>query len=195
MPMNARVNVSDHFLRVAPRLRALVPMILFGLGFAATPATEAQEPHRRLGGANVRVLPHGGGDVRGELIGLDAERVWVLGRDSILRSVSREDVRGVRVQRNAHSATQLRRWTAAGASTTGLGMLIACNSVDDAEGCAVFALVWGFAWALVGGVTTLLAHPTLEVPAAGLDSVAAYARFPQGVPEGYAPGVPVAGGP
>jgi hypothetical protein len=133
--------------------------------------------------------------VRGELIGLDAEHVWVLGRDSILRGVPRGEVRQVRVQRHAYSTTQLRRWTGVGAATTGLGLLVACNSVEEPAACGVFTIVWGTAWALVGGLATVLARPTLAVPAPVIDSVSAYARFPQGIPEGYAPGIRMDAGP
>jgi hypothetical protein len=187
--MNAMLIRCLPFARVAFLLRSVLPAILLGMGLGAALTLEAQEPHRRLGGANVRVLPQGGGDVRGELIGLDAEHVWVLGRDSILRGVPRGDVRQVRVQRHALSTTQLRRWTATGAGTTGLGLLVACNSVEDAGSCSIFALVWGSVWALVGGLSTFLVSPTLAVPAAAIDNVSAYARFPQGIPEGYAPGI------
>ncbi|HET8648220.1 MAG TPA: hypothetical protein VFO85_22175, partial [Vicinamibacteria bacterium] len=137
-------------------------------------------------GRSVTVVPAEGAaqrPVQGELIAVEPERIWVLGREQAV-PVPLNAVREVRVQRHRMTRSRGWAWTAIGALVTGGALAVACGSVEGNDGCgAVFAAVAG-TWVVLGGLPSLaldqsammrLTQPTPE-------QLRPYARYPQGAP-------------
>ncbi len=91
----------------------------------------------------------------------------------------------VRVRRHELTSRRGWIWTAVGALTTGGALTLACSSGEN-SGCGGVSLAVGLSWLLLGGLPSLSldksAHATLDKPSA--ETLRAFARFPQGPPEG-----------
>jgi hypothetical protein len=123
--------------------------------------------------------------VKGELIAVGPEKIWVLGKEHVLE-VPVATVKEVRVQRHWFDSKRGWTWTAIGALVTGGAMALACGSVEDHASCGrVFATV-GATWLLLGGLPSigLDSSATILVKGPDAQALSPYARFPQGPPEG-----------
>lgn len=171
-------------VRVLAALVVLVPVLASGL--------EAQDAQGRVTGVRVRVVNSAGDDLRGELLGLRDENIWVLAgeREEERRFVPLPltDLKEVRMQRHGWSGGRIALWTALAGGATTVAMFGACTSIEDSGSCAAVAGGWAGLWAVIGGFTRLVIGPSWKtVRAPALDELRPYARFPQGLPDGYPP--------
>lgn len=133
--------------------------------------------------AEVRV---DGRSVKGELLAVSADSLWLLTGPTV-RAVLLAPLRSVRVIRHSVSGSKVALWGALGALVTGVGLTGACSSVANAECGGVLPgmiLGWGVWTGLFG---TALAQSSREDLPPAQPSLSGYARFPQGLPAGFAP--------
>ena len=144
-------------------------------------------------GRQVTALEAGDGASRrppreGELIAAEPGRIWVLGKEQVFE-VPLSSVEEVRVRRHGFTPGKALLWAAIGAVVTGGLLAGACSSVDGAQNCGnVFAVVGGI-WLGVGGLAaaSMGGSSSIAVPRPSVEDLSPYARFPQGVPEGFDP--------
>jgi hypothetical protein len=144
-------------------------------------------------GRQVTAVEFDAGDKRGtpregELIAAEPARVWVLGKEQVFE-VPLSSVAEVRVRRHGLTAQKALLWTLLGAVVTGGLLAGACESVEGNQNCgSVFAVVGGI-WLGVGGLSaaSMARSSSIRVPRPSAEELRPYARFPQGVPEGFDP--------
>ena len=154
--------------------------ITLALAVAAAPAVQSQ--HRVLG-SQVRIELAGAASFSGELLAAREDTLWVLPDDGTMRVVSLMDVRGTRVPQGGFTSKQALTWTIIGGVVTGALLTHACSQVTT--GCGSVLPVTMVPWLAVGGLSAALSgSPTRDVDVRAL---APYARFPQGMPEGFVP--------
>jgi hypothetical protein len=124
--------------------------------------------------------------VKGELIAVGPEKIWVLGKERVLE-IPVAAVKDVRVQRHWLNTRRGWIWTAVGALVTGGALSVACSSVEDNDSCGrVFAVV-GASWLVLGGLPSMGLDSSATILVKGppdAQALGPYARFPQGPPEG-----------
>ena len=124
----------------------------------------------------------------GELIAAEPGRLWLLGKEQVFE-IPLSSVEEVRVRRHGFTAGKAYLWTMLGAVVTGGALAGACASVEGTDGCGnVFAAVGGL-WLVVGGLAAAMMRgsSSISVPKPKAEALSPYARFPQGVPEGFDP--------
>ena len=150
-------------------------------------------------GRAVTLVPIASGapKVKGELLAVDQERIWVRTKDGV-RDFAPATVREVRVQRHNLTGGWAVRWGLVGGLLSGVALTASCSSVEgnDVGGCAAVGGVTAGLWALAG----LLAAPSLEASSQlSLDPGSArlkpYARLPAGLPKDLPPASLVEGPP
>jgi hypothetical protein len=165
------------------KLVAIVLTVTTGLG-CATGATS------NLLGRSVTVVPTASAPakpepVAGELIAVEPEKLWVLGKEHMFE-VPLASVEEVRVQRHRMNKRRGMAWAGIGAMATGIALAAACGSVEDSEDCGVAFLGVGVIWLLLGALPalTLDKSATIRLPRPAAETLRPFARFPQGPPEG-----------
>jgi hypothetical protein len=140
-----------------------------------------------VGGRHIEVTPSHDADghkVEGELLAVDEETIWVLGKERIV-AVPLATVRQVEVRRHSATPGRVARWSALGAALTGGALALACNSVDGNSDCGKIFLSVGFTWALGGAIAAVTLGPSkMGIDEPWAQSLRPYARFPQGPPKG-----------
>jgi hypothetical protein len=127
-------------------------------------------------------------DVRGELLAVEEDRLWVRNEDELM-DVPLPAVREVRVKQHDFDGGRAIKWALLGGVATGGALAGACSSVEGTENCGVFGLIVAGAWLLVG----ILAAPSLEASShleIGLprpEELRPFARLPQGLPPALRP--------
>ena len=123
----------------------------------------------------------------GELIAAEPARIWLLGKEQVFE-VPLSSIEEVRVRRHGFTAEKALLWTLLGAVVTGGALAGACASVDASDCGSVFGLV-GASWLVVGGLATAAVRrsSSTRIPRPRAEALSPYARFPQGVPEGFDP--------
>ena len=126
---------------------------------------------------------------RGELIAVSSDTVWVL-TDSQLVRVPAQSVVRVRVKRRPIGAGGIMKWALTVGFLSGVGLAVACGSVEDTSGCGVLipaflvnGALFGGLWAGVAGSEYSNAEP-FEFE----QRLRQFARFPQGLPQTFDPG-------
>jgi len=135
-------------------------------------------------------LTDGGKDVKGELIAVGDDRIWIQDASGVLE-LPVSAVQSVHVQRHSFSGGQAFKWAAIGGLVSAGALTAACQSVEGNEtgGCAASGLVFG---GLIVGASAL-AIPSINASrwqsfySAKPEALRPYARFPQGLPEGVDP--------
>jgi len=135
-------------------------------------------------------LNDGGKDVKGELIAVGDDRIWIRDASGVLE-LPVSAVQSVHVARHSFSGGKALRWAAIGGLASAGALTAACQSVEGNEvgGCATAGL-------LVGGL--IVGASALAVPSINAsrwqslyspkpEALRPYARFPQGLPEGVDP--------
>ncbi len=139
-------------------------------------------------GRSVTVVPTPGsktGPMKGELIAVEPEKIWVLGKEHVFE-ITVAAVKEVRVQRHLMNSGRGWQWTAIGALVTGGALTIACHSVKGTQGCGrVFPWV-GATWLVLGGLPSIGLDSSATILVKGPDAqvLNSYARFPAGPPQG-----------
>jgi hypothetical protein len=156
----------------------------------ALTACATTRPRATVGGRTVEVQPTNEKDssVKGELLAVGPEHVWVLARDGV-RGVPFAEIEQVRVPLHGLGGGKSWGWTAIGALATGVALTAACAAADN-DGCGkVFGITVG-AWAALGvpSAASLEKSGRLFVHGPDFTPLRPYARFPQGLPEGLDPG-------
>lgn len=124
----------------------------------------------------------------GELIAAEPARLWLLGKEQVFE-IPLSSVEEVRVRRHGFTPGKALLWTLLGAVVTGGALAGACASVEGAQDCgSVFAFV-GASWLVVGGLSALAMgrSSSTRIRRPKAEALSPYARFPQGLPEGFDP--------
>ena len=124
----------------------------------------------------------------GELIAAEPGRIWVLGKEQVFE-VPLSSIEEVRVRRHGFTSGKALLWAAIGAVVTGGLLAGACSSVEGARDCGNVFLVVGGIWMGVGALAAVSmgGSSSIAVPRPSVEDLSPYARFPQGVPEGFDP--------
>ena len=155
------------------------------VGGAASPGARAQEriPRDLLLGHEVRVWLASGLQVSGELLGVTADSLHLLGPLGI-SSVGLDRVAETSIARHRLSAKKTVAWISVGALASGAGLTSACSSVADDCG-GVFVTTFAM-WAIVGGLfAAIIGQQRWEDVIPEPEALRPYARYPQGVPAWY----------
>lgn len=170
------------------RLRFVIPAIIAVLLLAApAPAQKptVTSPTSPMGSeARLRVLDGKRTvTVKGELLAVDSSHVWLL-VDNHTTTIPRAQVREVRARAHKYDGKRGMLMGLVGGIATGLGMAAACGSVEDATGCGSFVVAWEAIWLLVTAISALFMERNSwdTLPLNSWTVIAAYARYPQGVP-------------
>jgi hypothetical protein len=142
-----------------------------------------------VGGREVTVVAaEGASKVKGELLVVENDRLWLRTTDGV-RELPLRGVREVHVKRHGFGARKALTWAGVGAAASGIGLSAACSSVEGADSCAAAGLVTAGIWLLVGAATApaFESSSKLKFPAASAPALQPYARLPQGLPPGVAP--------
>ncbi|MCG6922454.1 MAG: hypothetical protein LJF15_15430 [Acidobacteria bacterium] len=169
-------------MRRRPRVVATALVLALTTGCATSPTVP-------VFGRSVTVIPDGEGlEVKGELLAVGPDRLWVQDDDE-LTEVPLPEVREVRVRRHPHGAGAAFRWAALGGLTTGGALAGACSSVEGADNCGVVGLVVLGAWLLVGALAapSMEASSRLDLWRPTPEALRPFARLPQGLPESLRP--------
>jgi hypothetical protein len=171
---------------MAIRVKRSVSLILV----LALTACATARPRATVGGRMVEIQPTSEKDssVKGELLAVGPEHVWVLARDGV-RGVPFAEIEQVRVRLHGLGGGKSWAWTALGAVATGAALAVACASADNDSCGKVFGVTVG-AWAALGAPSAKSLEKSSRLLVGGPDftSLRPYARFPQGLPEGLDPG-------
>jgi hypothetical protein len=164
-------------------------VLLLALSAAILPEAATQEPYRPGSplGADVVVKPrsrNAGPLVRGELIAVSVDSLWVLG-PTAFTAVPLAGLAGVQMQRFRSGSSTALVWALVGGLVSGGLLTAACSTINEGGGCAgvmVFSLVtWGL-WGGIGAAT--LSSSSVRTLPASAPALGPYARFPQGLPPG-----------
>jgi len=142
-----------------------------------------------VGGREVTVVAaEGGAKLKGELLVVEKDRLWLRTKDGV-RELPLRGVREVHVKRHGFGASKALTWAGAGAAASGIGLTAACNSVEGSGDCGRVGLVTAGIWLLVGAATApaFESSSKLKFPAGSSPALQPYARLPQGLPPGVAP--------
>lgn len=158
----------------------LVPLVLSGCASSTAVLGRAVEVRQTSGSSK--------DPVRGELIAVGPDTMWVAGPENV-RAIPRGAVQDVQVKRHGLTKSKALRWVIIGALVSGIALSLACSSVEDAGGCGSIFIPVGLTWGAIGvpSAMSLGESSRLRVTPAKWDSLSAYARFPQGLPEGVDP--------
>ena len=127
--------------------------------------------------------------MRGELLVVGADSLWVAGPDS-LQGVPLSRVALVRIQRHHWTAGRYAKWGVLMGAASGMVLTPACASVDQNTfgGCSLLIPLFAATGALFGGAAAMFNGHSAEVRfqpgQANWPRITGYARFPQGWPEG-----------
>jgi hypothetical protein len=122
----------------------------------------------------------------GELLAVDVDSLWVLDQGRLV-SVPLEWVTSAAVKRHGFGAQKALIWGAAVGLASGLGLSAACNSVES-SGCGVILGASVAMGAAFGGLSAISFNASSQWrfgPVVVADSLARFARFPQGPPPGF----------
>lgn len=182
-------------------MRQLCVLLVLTVGLGGAVRAQDSLPSAAVTGRRIVLQPlRVGGEIRGELLSARGDSAWVLERSSQrVVAVRLGDIRSADVQRHGLTAGKGLLWGGVVGALSGIGLAAACSKVSDGCG-AVFvgSLAAGLLW---GGLSALSLGPSskwhFEPPTA--DSLARFARFPQGPPPGMRdslaarPAAPLAG--
>lgn len=159
--------------------RVVVTLLLTAL--ASVPA--AAQRRESVLGTRVQLDVGDADRVSGELVAAQGDSLWLLPPGGALRLVPLGRVTRARVPRPGITAGGIMIWAGIGGLVSGLGLTLACSSVEDTGGCGAVLPAVLAGWALVGGISAAITGSGWRTVAT--DSLAPYARFPQGLPETF----------
>jgi len=123
--------------------------------------------------------------IQGELLAVDESRVVVSAKDGI-HEVAVPQISEVRVRRHSLDSKKGWMWTLVGAAVTGVGLGLACSSVDNNKTGKCFGIGAAIAspWLLFGALSAgpLDRSAFLSLKPDQRDRLSPYARYPQGLP-------------
>jgi hypothetical protein len=141
-------------------------------------------------GRQVQITPRADAEsrskVQGELLAIEPGKIWVLGKERVV-AVPLDAVKEVKVQRHSMTGSRVAVWSVFGALATGGALALACSTVEGNGGCGGVFLGVGATWALVGALAapSLGSSSVTRLPHPKQEDLQPFARFPQGLPEGF----------
>jgi hypothetical protein len=138
-------------------------------------------------GVRLEVDLRAGPRMSGELLAVERDTLWLLPSRGRLGSVPLADVTRAQIPHHGVTRKKILLWALAGGVVTGAALAAACSSVDEGDCGAVFPITL-VSWGIVGGISALATAPAMHPITADAATLTSYARFPQGMPEGYSPG-------
>lgn len=162
--------------------------IVAGLTIACAAAAPAQSRNREALGSEVVVERSNAGSLRGELIAVTADTLWILTQQQLMR-MPMQDVLEVRIDRRKMGAKLAWTWSLAAGAISGLLLTAACSSVTEDCG-GVFVFTMG-SWAIFGLLSApsmeSVRYQSIEYPRdnSRWQQLRAESRFPVGIPDGY----------
>ena len=168
--------------------RVLAMPILMALMWIALPAQAQPSSPTSPKGAEVKVKvsdPLRPTTMRGELLAVDSTQLWLL-VDNRETAIPRPDVVHVDVRVHKFGGKRALLGGLVGGILTGLGMAVACSSIDDTSGCGTFVAAWEGVWLLVTAISAAFMEGNSweSLPLSNWSRIASYARYPQGPPPG-----------
>lgn len=159
----------------------LLPVALAASGCVL--GTSAPSPY----GRQVTVLPApraADHRVSGELIAVSVDSLWVLAERTLV-TVPLAQVDAVHVARHRFTPKTALVWTAVGGLLSATALTVACGQVADDCGYVFPGVL--LSWGMVGGLSavTVSRSANLRFDRTEWDRLRPYARFPQGIPEGF----------
>jgi hypothetical protein len=129
-----------------------------------------------------------GAPLKGELLAVGPEKVWVMGPHRVSTLPLRE-VEEVRIRRHGLNGSRAWRWAVLGAVVSGTVLALACSSVEENDSCGRVFIPVLLTWGAIGvpSVMALSESSQLRVKSPNWETLRRYARFPQGLPEGLDP--------
>ena len=129
-----------------------------------------------------------GGPVKGELLAVGPEKVWVVGPKDV-RSIPRSEIQEVRVRQHGTTGRKAAYRLIIGALVSGTVLALSCSSVEDTNDCGKVFLPVVLSWGALGipSAMGLAKSSQLRIKPSSWDSLRPYARFPQGLPDGVDP--------
>jgi hypothetical protein len=155
---------------------------------AAATAASAQRLRPPFG-SEVRLNIGDTTNLKGELLAVDRDSIWVLygpQHERLLARVPLAEVSEVRVDRGGMGPGAALAWSLIAGVVSGAALQSACSSVggDCGEVLPITLLVWGLVGATSAASLQSTRYQTLPPEP---DSLRARARFPQGLPPGFPP--------
>lgn len=149
----------------------------------AAPAQRLKPPF----GSEVRLNIGDTTNLKGELLAVDRDSIWVLfgpAHERRLARVPLTEVSEVRVDRGGMGAGAALQWSIIAGLISGIALHRACSSVGGDCGAVLpgTLLLWGFIGATSAASLESRRYQTLPPEP---DSLRARARFPQGLPPGF----------
>jgi hypothetical protein len=161
--------------------------LVVALGVAVLASACATGEGVSVRGRNVQITPRPDADsqskVQGELLAVDAGKIWVLGKERVV-TFPMDAVQEVKVQRHSMTAGRVALWSVVGTLVAGGALAIACSSVEGNNDCGKVFVAVGATFAVVGGIAAPSLGSSRAVPHPREESLQPYARFPQGLPVG-----------
>jgi hypothetical protein len=129
-----------------------------------------------------------GGPVKGELLAVSPEKLWVMGPQAV-RSVPRSEIREVRVRQHGLTGRKATHWLIIGALVSGTALTLSCSSVEGNENCGKVLIPVLVSWGALGIPSAMgfAESSQLRVKPSSWETLRPYARFPQGLPNGVDP--------
>ncbi len=137
-------------------------------------------------GSEVRVAVRAGArsvTVKGELLAIDSAQVWIVVKDRIT-TIPRDSVTRIRLRVHRFGGARAAIVGAVGGFLTGLGMVVACSSLEETSDCGGVFVAWQIPWVVLTAISAMFMQSNSweALPVDGWWRVAAYARYPQGAP-------------
>lgn len=161
---------------------AVVLLILTVMASAAARAQRLES----VFGSRLDLDLRGGQRLSGELLALQRDSLWLLPSRGEMRVVALRDVTRAQVPQRGLTAGGVMAWTLIGGLVSGTLLTAACSSVEGA-GCGGVLPAVMLSWGLVGGISAALSGSRMRPVGTDPRSLAPYARFPQGLPDGFVP--------
>jgi hypothetical protein len=135
-------------------------------------------------GRQVRAVTNSGLQLRGELLAVSGDSIWVL-QTAGLSATAMSETRRVVLNRHAHTGGRTMRVGLIVGALSGLGLTVACMSAE-AGGCGAILPGAIVTSTLVSGAMALLLQPSNSINVRPIteERLRPYARFPQGIPPG-----------
>jgi hypothetical protein len=129
---------------------------------------------------NIRTAPN----LSGELLAARGDSLWLLQVNGRVHTVFLADVLQAKVPHGGLTSGKVLLWTVVGSVLSGALLTTACNRVEGTDCSFVMPTVL-ISWGVVGGISAAISGSGMRSVNPG--ALAPYARFPQGLPDGFVP--------
>lgn len=170
-------------------MNQLLPILAF-LTLAVAPGSAAGQsnPFRTKGLPPPDELTRGraatvdlmSGSVKGELLSVSADSLWVLS-DSRTVALPLRDVTAVKVRMHKWGWGRMLAWNLLAGVGSAAALSAACRSVEGTSSCSDVFLGWSLGWSLIGGITgAFIASSSQRQIEPAAKALRPFVRLPQG---------------